>query len=101
MTTPKIILMRESLAKSILSDVFSFGSCCAAIYVSRGDALWTAICAAAWLILCIGQACSYLKKQAAFREWSDLGIYAMQQAVIVGEIKEGAFNTAFRAEESK
>jgi hypothetical protein len=101
MSETKIILMREGVISSIISDVVTLGGLCVFAYFSHGDLFWSAFCLLFWTAALYAKTRMWMGKQYQFNCWTDLGIYAMDQAVVVGEIDDGAFNKAFRAEESK
>ncbi|MCK9554133.1 hypothetical protein [Aquamicrobium sp.] len=68
---PKIIIYKESLAQSLISDLATFGLILLCIYVSQGSAWWTFVTGCMFLLFVVIRA-AYLTKSETHLRFNSL-----------------------------
>lgn len=67
---PKIIIYKESLAQSIISDLATFGLILLCIWVSQGSAWWTLVTGCMFLFFVVIRALAATKSENCLRFYS-------------------------------
>lgn len=68
--TPTVIIYKESLAQSLISDIATFGLILLCIWVSRGSAWWTLITGCMFLFFIVARALEAAKSDKCLRFYS-------------------------------
>lgn len=66
-TTPKVIIYKESLAQSIISDIATFGLILLCIWASQGSTFWTFVTGCIFLFFCVVKAAVFTKSDRHLR----------------------------------
>lgn len=64
---PKVIIYKESLAQSLISDLATFGLILLCIYVSQGSAWWTFVTGCMFLLFVVVRAAVLTKSDNVIR----------------------------------
>lgn len=81
-----IILMREGLVESLISDIFTLVVLSTAIYISRGDLFWSIVCGLMLAVTVLVRTLMFAGRHPNFNNWCDAAAYCIKKAEANNEI---------------